>query len=337
MKLMHAPRRRGALEKRKMRQVRIVIVGAGLVGGSAALLAAVAIPGADIILVDAERVRAQAQALDLAHATASWGHDSVRAGDYEDARDADIVVITAGAGVKPGPSRPDPVQVSARMLDDIIDSVAPLAPEAVYVIASNPCDVLAAHALRRLGCARERVISTGTSLDTARLRAMLSKRLGVATPAIDAFVVGEHGDSSLIHWSGALVAGVPLEDYLERSGSELGPASRGLMMRSVHDAGRLSREGKSATHYGIGSCIARICQAIAHNSNLVLPVAVVHAEVEGVRDVCVSLPMVVNAGGAHLPAYPTMDADEREALQQSARMVKDVTDRIAARPAEKVA
>ena len=156
-----------------MHQPKIVIVGAGLVGGSAALFAAATIPGARIVIIDLERVRAEGQALDLAHATAFWGHDRVQAGGYGDARDADIVVITAGVGVKPGQTRLDLVRTNAGILCEILDHTAPLAPGAIYVIASNPCDALAHVARDRLGHARERVISTGTSLDTARLRALL--------------------------------------------------------------------------------------------------------------------------------------------------------------------
>ena len=161
-----------------MRQPKIVIVGAGLVGGSAALFAAVAIPSAQIVIIDLERVRAEGQALDLAHATAFWGHDRVRAGDDADARDADIVVVTAGAGVKPGQTRLDLVQTNARILGEILDRIAPLAPEAIWVIATNPCDPLAHVAQARLRGPRGQVISTGTSLDTARLRALLSAAPG---------------------------------------------------------------------------------------------------------------------------------------------------------------
>ncbi len=313
-----------------MRQPRIVIVGAGLVGGSAALFSAVAIPSAEIVIVDIERVRADAQALDLAHATAFWGHDRVRAGEYEDCRDADIVVVTAGVGVKPGQTRLDLIQTNARILDGIIERIAPVAPEAIYVIATNPCDALAAHARKRLACPRERVISTGTALDTARLRALLSERLGVVAPAIGVYVIGEHGESALIHWSGASVADLPLDLFLARVGKELGPASRSLLLRSVHEAAKQIKEGKSATHYGIASGIARICQSIVHNTNAILSVGVVHAEIEGVPEVCVSLPMLVNAGGAHLLAYPALDGPESEALQRSAGIVKEVTDSIAA-------
>ncbi|MBA2961966.1 MULTISPECIES: lactate/malate family dehydrogenase [Ramlibacter] len=313
-----------------MRQPKIVIVGAGLVGGSAALFCAVAMPGARVVILDIERVRAEAQALDLAHATAFWGHDRIQAGDDEDADGADIVVITAGVGVKPGQTRLDLIQTNAAILGGIVDRLAPRAPDAIYVIATNPCDALAAYACKRLGCARERVISTGTSLDTARLRALLSQRLGVVAPAIDAYVLGEHGDSALIHWSGASVAGMPLELFLARTGKDLGSASRALLLDSVHQAAKLIKEGKSATHYGIASAVGRICQAIVHDSHLVLSVGVVQPEVEGVPEVCVSLPMLVHAGGAHLLAYPQLDSAEAEALQRSARIVKDVTDSITA-------
>ena len=316
-----------------MRQPKIVIVGAGLVGGTAALFSAVAIPSAQIVIIDAERIRAEGQALDLAHASAFWGHDRFYPGGYELANDADIIVITAGAGVKPGMTRLDLVQVNARIALEIVERTAPVAPHAIYVIAANPCDVIAHVVHDRVGGPAGRVISTGTTLDTARLQALLSERLNVVSPAINAFVLGEHGESALIHWSGASVSGMPLETFLKQSGKELGPASRDLILRSVHEAAKLIKEGKGATHYGIGSAIGRICQAIMHNSDLVLPVAIVHPEIEGVPEVCLSLPMLVNGEGARLVAYPRLDRAEREALQRSADIVKQATDSVRSKPA----
>jgi L-lactate dehydrogenase len=311
-----------------MRQPKIVIAGAGLVGGSAALFAAVAIPSAKIVLIDVERVRAEGQVLDLAHAAAFWGHNRFYAGDYENAGDADIIVITAGVGVKQGQTRLDLSRINAEIATEIVDRTAPLAPDAIYVIATNPCDVLAGVVFDRLRCARERVISTGTSLDTGRLRSLLSERLGVVAPAIHAYVLGEHGESALIDWAGAAVSGMPLEVFLARSGKELGPASRDLILRSVHEAARLIKEGKGATHYGIASAIARICEAIVHDTDLMLTVGIVHAEVEGVPEVCLSLPTVVNGSGARLLAYPELNPNEREALLRSARIVKEATDSV---------
>ena len=309
-----------------MRQPKIVVVGAGLVGGSAALFSAVAIPSAEIVIIDLARVRAEGQTLDLAHAAAFWGHNRFYAGEYENAHGADIVVITAGVGVKPGQTRLDLAKTNAGIATEIVDRIAPLAPDAIYVIATNPCDVLAGVVLDRLRCARERVISTGTSLDTGRLRSLLSERLGVVAPGIHAYVLGEHGESAVIDWSRATVSGMPLEMFLAKSGKELGPASRDLVLRSVHEAAKLIKEGKGATHYGIASAIGRICQAIVHNIDLILTVGIVHTEVEGVPEVCVSLPMVVNGSGAQLLAYPDLNPIEREALRSSALLVKAATD-----------
>jgi L-lactate dehydrogenase len=313
-----------------MRQGKIVVVGAGVVGGTAALFAAVAVPSAQILMVDLERVRAEGQVLDLAHASAFWGHDRFSAGDYADTRDADIVIITAGAGVKPGQTRLDLSLTNARIAAAIVDQIAPHAPAAIYIIASNPCDVLAQVVRHRLGCDPARVISTGTSLDTARLRALLSQRLGVVSPAIHAYVIGEHGESALINWSSASVAGMPLSAFLEQAGKEMSRATRDLILRSVVESAKQIKEGKGATHYGIGSAVGRICQAIAHNSHLVLSVATTLPEVEGVADTCVSLPMMIDADGAHLMAYPRLDQDERAALQRSAQVVKETTDSVLA-------
>ena len=243
----------------------------------------------------------------------------------ESARDADIIVITAGAGVKPGQTRLDLAKTNADVMLEIVDRTATLAPDAIYVIATNPCDVLSGVVFDHVRCARERVISTGTSLDTGRLRSLLSERLSVVAPAIHAYVLGEHGESALIDWAGATVSGVPLETFLTRSGKELGPASRDLILRSVHEAAKLIKEGKGATHYGIASAIGRICQAIVHDTDLILTIAIVHAEVEGVPEVCLSLPMVVNGLGAQFLAYPELNPTEREALQRSAHIVKEAT------------
>jgi L-lactate dehydrogenase len=311
-----------------MRQVKIVIVGAGLVGGSAALFVALAIPSAKVVIIDVARVRAEGQVLDLAHAAAFWGHSRFKAGDYEDARDADIVVITAGAGVKPGETRLHLAKTNADIAGGIVERIAPLAPEAIYLIATNPCDVLTGAVYAHLGCERERVISTGTSLDTGRLRSLLSERLGVVASAIHAYVLGEHGESAVIQWSAATVCGLPLETFLTRNGKELGPASRDLILRSVHEAAKLIKEGKGATHYGIASAIGRICEAIVHDMDLILTVGIVQPEVEGVPDVCVSLPMVINGEGARLIAYPELDPIEREALLGSARIVKEATESV---------
>ncbi|OLL31178.1 lactate dehydrogenase [Burkholderia sp. SRS-W-2-2016] len=308
-----------------MRQPKIVMVGAGLVGGSAALFIAAAVPSAEIVIIDLERIRAEGQVLDLAHAAAFWGHSGFVAGDYEHAHDADIIVITAGVGVKPGQTRLDLARTNARIALEIVERTAPIAPDAIYLVATNPCDVLTGVIFDRLRCAPERVISTGTSLDTGRLRSLLSERLGVVAPAIHAYVLGEHGESALIAWSGAAVCGMPLEVFLSRSGKELGPASRDLILRSVHEAAKLIKEGKGATHYGIASAIGRICEAIVHNTDLILTVGTVHSEVEGVPDVCLSLPMAINGRGARLLAPPALDAGEQEALRRSALIVKEAT------------
>ena len=303
-------------------QHKIAIVGAGLVGGSAALFACYSIPGVEIVLIDVDPVRAEGQVLDLAHAAAIWRSADFRAGDYSDAKNADIVVITAGAGVKPGQTRLDLVQTNARLIRDIVDQISRYAPDAVYLVATNPCDVLAYVVRQHLGLPRERVISTGTELDTARLRNLLSERLGVVAPSVYAYMLGEHGKSAIIHWSGATVSGMPLEIFLSRTGKELSGTSRDLVLRSVHESAKAIKEGKGATHYGIASAIARICQSIFHNSDLILSVAVVHPEVEGVPDVCLSLPMLVNAQGARLMAYPVLNDHEKDGLRQSAEIVK---------------
>ncbi len=309
----------------QIRQPKIAIFGAGLVGGSAALFSAVTIPSAEVVIIDTARERAEGQVLDLAHAAAFWGHHRFFAGGCESARDADIIVITAGVGVKEGQTRLDIAKTNADIAAQIASRTKEIAPNAFYVIASNPCDVVAGVVHDIVGGPRERVISTGTSLDTARLRSLLSEELGVVASAVHAYVLGEHGESALIDWSGATVMGMSVDTFLARSGKEL---DHDAVLRSVHNAARNIKKGKPATHYGIASGIGRICQAIVHNTDLVLSVGIVHPDIEGVPDVCLSLPMVINGSGARLLAYPELVPAEREALRRSARIVKDATDSV---------
>ncbi len=312
-----------------MRMPKVVIVGAGMVGGSAAMLVRVVVPGCEVIMVDVDEPRATGQAIDIAHASALWGAKHIRAGSYDDVRDAAIIVITAGAAMKPGQTRLDLARTNVGILKAILDSVGDKAPNAAYVLATNPVDVLTYLTRQLTGLPTERVISTGTSLDSARLCTLLGERLGVDPMAIQAYVLGEHGDSSMIHWSGATVGDVPLGRFLETTGLQVGPASRDTMKVAVRDAAHLIKQGKGVSHYGIGSAIARICQAILHDSQTILPVGIVHSEVEDVDDVCISLPTLVSAGGAKVLSYPLLTDAEREELADSARVLKEAQDQAA--------
>ena len=313
-----------------MRIPKVVVVGAGMVGGSASLLISAGVPGCEVVIVDVDASRAEGQAIDIAHAGALWRAVHIRAGTFDDAADANIVVIAAGAAMKPGETRLDLARTNVGILRSILSEIGDRAPDAIYVLATNPVDVLAYMARQILDLPPRRVISTGTSLDSARLRTMLGERLDVVPTAVHAYVLGEHGDSSFIHWSGASVSGMPLDYYLEASGNKMGEATRATLAFAVRDAAHLIKEGKEVSHYGIASAIARICQAILHDSQIILPVATVHAEIEDVADVCLSLPSVIGAEGARVVSYPLLSDDERRDLAASAGIVKQAQEEAAA-------
>ncbi|MFX0547062.1 malate dehydrogenase [Roseovarius sp. S1116L3] len=230
---------------------KVAVIGAGLVGGSAALLIQAVIPGCEVVIVDIDRQRAEGQAMDIAHAGALWRAVHVRAGDYGDVAGSSVIVITAGVAMKSGQSRLDLAKANLEVLTDILDAVAEGSPDATYVIATNPVDVLGHIAQRRLGLAAGRVISTGTALDSARLRSLLAERLEIAPGAIHAYVLGEHGDSSMIDWSGATIGGRPISYRPARmSGST--PSRMSAVPARHHQRHDLFR----AQHVGRGPCQA---------------------------------------------------------------------------------
>lgn len=309
-----------------MKMPKVAIIGAGMVGGSTALLVQAYVPNSEIVIVDINRSRAEGQAYDIAHACALWGAAHVRAGGFQDVENADIIIVTAGVAMKPGETRLDLARNNVAILKDILSETKPRAPEAIYILAINPVDVLTYVSWKYLGLPRERVISTGTSLDSARLRSLLSDRLGLSTTAIHAHVFGEHGDSAFIHWSGASAGGLKIADFLTARGLEMSPQTKEMLNYAVHDAAHLIKEGKGVSHYGIGSSIAKIVQAVLHNTQVMLPVATVLPEVEGVPDVCLSIPHLIGRAGATVISYPQLDDEEKILMLKSATTLKQAQD-----------
>jgi L-lactate dehydrogenase len=315
--------------------MKIGIIGAGMVGSTAAFAMVMRGVGREIVLVDKDDARAQAEADDVLHAVPFADPLRVHAGDYPDLAGSQVVVITAGAPQKPGESRLDLLQKNASIMEQIVPAVLQNAPDAVLVVVSNPVDIMthvAAHFARRHGVPPTRVIGSGTTLDTARFRALLGRHLGVDAHHIHGYVVGEHGDSEVLTWSLVSVGGIPLWEFVRQQEISLGPETMQAIDDSVRSAAYHIIEGKGATYYGIGSALARIVDAILSDQRAILTVSTTVAEVCGVCDVTVSLPHLLGGSGV-LASFPLpLNEQEQGKLKRSAEIVCEAIEELDLEP-----
>lgn len=303
--------------------MKIGIVGAGMVGSCAAFSMVERGVGSEIVLVDRNESLAEAQAQDILHAT-PFGHPArVWADDYSGLAGARLVVLSAGVGQKPGETRLQLLERNAAVFADILPRVLAAAPEAILLVASNPVDVMTLVATRLSGLPPERVIGSGTILDTARFRALLSDHLGISPKSVHAYVLGEHGDSEVLAWSAATAAGMPLDDLARQRGRPLDEKARQQIDQAVRGAAYKIIAGKGATYFGIGAGLARIAHAVLTDEAAVLSLSMVTERVETITDVALSLPRLVRAGGITATLWPSLDWGDRAALGASAGILKE--------------
>ncbi len=306
--------------------MKVGIVGAGMVGSTAAYAMVMKGVGREIVMVDMSRERAQAQADDISHAIPFAHPLDIRAGDYQDLAGSRAVVIAAGVSRKPDETRAQLLARNAAIFREVVPQVLAHAPVAVLVIASNPVDVMT-HLTARLAAAAgvpaSRVFGSGTTLDTARFRARLSDQLGVDPQHVHGYVVGEHGDSQVLTWSQVTVGGVHLADYCRMRGIPFSEAIQADIDKGVRFAGRSIIAGKGATYYGIGSALAKIVHVIGHDQRSIMTVCTPQAEVAGVADVTVSLPQLLCGEGVVTTLPLLLNGEETVALAASAQTVRE--------------
>ncbi len=303
--------------------MKIGIVGAGAVGGAAAYALINQGIGSEIVLVDRNGALAEAQRLDLLHATPYCHPLRVHCGGFEQLHGCALVIVAAGVGQAPGETRMQLLERNAAVFRAIVPPIVRHAPDAVLLVATNPLDVMTHVALRVSGLPPARVIGTGTLLDSARFRALLAERLGVATGSVHAQVLGEHGDSEVLVWSGAQVAGMPLQRFALLQGVQLDEAVMAEIDAGVRRAAYRIIEGKGATCYGIGAALAMLARCVLFDEKRVLTVSTHWHELDGVADVTLSMPVQVGAGGATFQLPPALSAAEQQALAASARVIRD--------------
>jgi L-lactate dehydrogenase len=308
---------------------KVAVIGAGNVGATFAYALVLNGLVGEVVLIDIDRERAEGEAMDINHAVPLSNPVRVWAGDYSDCAAADVVVVTAGAAQRPGESRLDLVKRNADIFANVIPSITEYNETGILLIATNPVDVLSYVAWRLSGFPSRRVIGSGTVLDTARFRYLLSEHLDLDPRNVHAYVVGEHGDSEVPVWSLANVAGMRLEEYCRRVDCEVGSGVREHISHQVRDAAYEVIERKGATYYAVAVALVRIVEAILRDQHTVLSVSNLVSGHYGIDDVYFSLPAVIGREGVERVVALALVEEEIAALEECAAVLRDVLDELA--------
>lgn len=310
----------------QMRQPRkVCVVGAGRVGSTFAYTLMQSGLAQEIVLIDVDQDRAIGEAMDLNHGQFFAPPVAIRAGDYEEVADAALILITAGAAQQPGESRLDLVQRNVKIVRGIMGEITSRTSEAVIVMVTNPVDVLTYVAQEASAWPHGQILGSGTVLDSARFRYLLSVHCKIDPRNVHAYIIGEHGDSEVAVWSMTHIAGVPMEHYCQRiCRRACSPAERDAIVERVKDSAYHVIESKGATYYGVSMALERIAAAILRDENSVLTVTLRADGHYGLEGVCLSLPAIVNHSGVARVLDAQLQPAEEQALRRSAQVLKDI-------------
>ena len=300
------------------------IIGCGFVGSACAFSLIQRGLFSELVLIDANRDKAEGEAMDLSHGLPYIAAMDVYAGTYDDLSDCALIVITAGANQKPGQTRLELIGQNVSILNSIIPQITARPFEGILLVVSNPVDVLTYAAFRISGYPAHRVMGSGTVLDSARLKYLLGEHLNVDSRSIHAVIVGEHGDSELAVWSGANVSGVPLNTFCEMRDRFDHEEAMARLYADVRDSAYEIIRRKGATYYGIAMAVARIAECVMKDERAILPVSVVLGGQYGLRDLALSIPAIVGRRGVEQILEIPLDDGEREALTASAAQLREV-------------
>src|SRR5271166_5391840 len=305
--------------------MKVGIIGAGMVGSSAAYAVVLLAAASEVVLVDQNKKLAQAQAKDISHAGPFLSPTRVSAGHYEQLQGVGVVLLCCGVAQRPGESRLQLLERNASVFREVVPKVVAAAPRAVLVIASNPVDVLTELTARIARLSPGRVIGSGTILDSARLRALVAEHVGVAAPSVHAIVLGEHGDSEVLVWSSIQVGVFPLASFAEQVGRPVTDLVKQRIDEKVRRAADHIIAGKGATYFGVAASLARIIQAIRHDEKAVLTLTAPGDEKSMTGEVCLSLPRILGSKGIEATLRPSLTAEEEAALERSAQILQEAT------------
>jgi L-lactate dehydrogenase len=300
------------------------VIGCGFVGASIAYTLMQKGIFSELVLIDAVMEKAEGEAMDISHGLPFAHAMDIYAGTYADIEDASILIITAGANQKEGETRLDLVQKNAGIMRSIIGNIRKTAFDGLLLIVSNPVDILTEVALRESGYPEERVIGSGTVLDTARLKYLISEELEIDSRNVHAFIVGEHGDSELAVWSCANIYGIPVEKFAELRRQKGFSEEMKEIYCSVRDSAYEIIARKHATYYGIAMAVCRICAAIVRDEQSIMPVSSLMQGEYGLEDVVLSIPAVVDANGIETVVPIELSEKELAQLKSSAEILKKI-------------
>lgn len=309
---------------REVNPRKAAVIGCGFVGSATAFTLMQSRLFSELVLLDVNMEKADGEAKDIAHGIPFAGQMKIYAGTYDDAADAAIIIITAGANQKPGETRLDLVQKNTAIYQSIIPEIVKRDFGGIMLIVSNPVDILTYVALKLSGLPENRVLGSGTVLDTARLKYALGEHLGVDSRSVHSFIIGEHGDSEIAAWSSTNVSGIPLNDFCEMRGHFNHDAAMDAIAEKVKNSAYEIISKKQATYYGIAMSVKRICECIVRNERSILPVsAMMHGEY-GIEDITLSMPAIVGIGGVETHVPIALSEEEAEKLVESAKKLKEV-------------
>jgi len=308
---------------------KITIIGAGQVGSTIAFALTIKQLASEIVMIDIAKDRAMGEAIDIRQGTPFVGPVSIHDGDYSDAKDSDIVVVTSGVARKPGQSRLDLAQINVDITKTIIPSITKACPNALYVIVANPVDILTYQFIKTSGIPENHIFGTGTMLDTARFRARIAETYKVAQENVHGYVFGEHGDSSFVPWSLANIGSVPVEKYAAAlEGIKAPELNKDDVEEYIRKSGGIIIAAKNCTNYAIGITTSHLCEALNYTTDSVLTVSTMLTGEYGISDVCLSIPAVIGRKGITGRVVAPLLDSEVASLRHSADCLKDVIKQI---------
>lgn len=312
------------MQEKQINSRKVVMIGCGMVGAASAFALMQSGLFSEMVLIDADKSRAEGEAMDISHGLPFARPMKIYAGDYDDISDAAIVIVTAGAAQKPEETRLDLVQKNTAIFRSIIPEIAKREFGGILLVVSNPVDILTYEAIKLSGFPEGRVIGSGTVLDTARLKYQLGRHLSVDSRSIHAFIIGEHGDSEIAVFSSANVSGVALNEFCEMRGHYAHEESEERIAEMVKNSAYEIISKKRATYYGIAMAVCRICEVIVRDEKSILPVSsMMHGEY-GISEVVLSMPAIVGKDGIEDKLPVMLDQEEEESLRRSAGTLKQI-------------
>ena len=307
---------------------KVVVIGAGSVGTTYVYALMRTGLATEIVMIDLNQKRLKGEVMDLEQGMAFLQPVEIRAGDYSDCADANLIVVTAGAKQTIGQTRLHLIQQNADIIKTICSEIKKYDSKAVVVMVTNPVDTLTQLALKQLNWPRQRVIGSGTVLDSARFRAMLSRHCGVDTRNVHAYILGEHGDSEVAAWSMTHIAGVPMKNYCGLCQGCDAKKEHDNIARQVRDSAYHIIDYKGSTYYAIGLSLTRISEAILRNEHSILTVSMLLEGEYNINDICLSVPCVVGKTGIERIITARLSENEQTALKTSAQTLRKVLDNI---------